>query len=179
MHQLKWRLATFFWKGQLMDIFSIPSQLFNCAAAVWKQPQEVCKCIPVTGCQKTFFSEFPDGSLSGASGAVTAVARVPAVAQVQPLTWEFLHAMGMAKKKIFILKKSLPSSGLKPSHSLCWTPEMNTWDVNPPKMKNKNQAISDITKIAGQIWETRAQWAEERSIRESRNLISNLSSAIY
>jgi len=36
---------------------------------------------------------------------MTAVAWVTAVAQVQSLAWELLHAVGAAKKKIFFLLK--------------------------------------------------------------------------
>ena len=42
---------------------------------------------------------FPHGSVDHRSSFVTAVALVTAVAQVQSLAWELLHAMGMAKKK--------------------------------------------------------------------------------
>lgn len=61
-----------------------------------------CSLLPI----KNPKQEFSCGSLGEGSIVVTAVARVAALAWVQSLAWELLHATGMAKKKTNIPKQT-------------------------------------------------------------------------
>ena len=66
--------------------------------------QFLCMLASTCYCLSFFFyisyhMEFPGGSVGWGSGIVTAVAWVAAVAQVQSLAPERLHAVGVANKK--------------------------------------------------------------------------------
>ena len=50
---------------------------------------------------KTLLREFPCGTAGKGCGIVTAVALVIAMAWVQSLAWELLHATSAVKKKTF------------------------------------------------------------------------------
>ena len=51
--------------------------------------------------------EFPGGSADEGFGTITIMAQVTAVAQVQSLAQELLHAVGIAKKTIFLKENTI------------------------------------------------------------------------